>query len=301
MKLLVTGANGQIGWELARSLMPLGKVRTLGRSDCDFAYPEKLPVLLKDLRPDVIVNAAAYTAVDKAEGEERLANTINATAVGMLAGAARKINALLVHYSTDFIFDGSKRTPYREDDLPSPISAYGRSKLAGEKALGEVGGDYLVLRVSWVYAARGHNFVKTMLRLMPERDQLNIVDDQFGGPTWARNIADATAQMVRQAQSERRGGRFSPGIFHLSASGATSWHGLATAVKEAAVGCGILSQGGLAKLCPVPTEGYPLPAARPKNSCLDGEKMRLHFGLSMPKWEQALKRCLDEIREIKHS
>ncbi|MGD8960578.1 MAG: dTDP-4-dehydrorhamnose reductase [Desulfobacteraceae bacterium] len=301
MKLLVTGANGQVGWELARSLMPLGRVRTLGRSDCDFAYPEKLPMLVEDLRPDVIVNAAAYTAVDKAEAEERLAHTINATAVGVLAESAIKANALLVHFSTDFVFDGSKRAPYREDDLPSPISAYGRSKLAGEKALAEVGGDYLVLRVSWVYAARGRNFVKTMLRLMPEREQLNIVDDQVGGPTWARNIADTTAHMVRQVQNERRAGRFSPGIFHLSASGATSWHGLATAVKQAAAGCGILPQAGLAKLCPVPTEGYPLLAARPKNSCLDGEKMRLHFGLCMPKWEQALKRCLDEIREARYS
>jgi dTDP-4-dehydrorhamnose reductase len=301
MKLLVTGANGQVGWELARSLMPLGKVKPLVRPDCDFVYPEKLPALIEDLRPDVIVNAAAYTAVDKAEDEEHLASTINATAVGVLAAAARKINALLVHYSTDFVFDGSKLGPYREDDLPNPINAYGCSKLAGEKALEEVGGDYLILRISWVYAARGHNFVRTMLRLMPERDQLNIVNDQVGGPTWARNIADATAHIVGQAKHERTAGSFTSGIFHLSAFGSTSWHGLATAVKEAAVGCGILSQACLSALHPVPTEGYPLPAARPKNSCLDGEKVRKRFGISMPKWEQALKRCLKEIQEIKNS
>jgi dTDP-4-dehydrorhamnose reductase len=239
--------------------------------------------------------------VDKAEDEEPLANTINATAVGVLAESARRAKALLVHYSTDFVFDGSKRAPYREDDLPSPINAYGRSKLAGEKTIAEAGGDYLILRTSWVYAARGRNFVRTMLCLMPEREQLNIVDDQAGGPTWARNIADATAHMVRQAWNERRDGSFLSGIFHLSASGATSWHGLATAVKEAAVGCGILPQAGLSKLCPIPTEGYPSPAARPKNSRLDGEKIRLRFGLYMPEWEQALKRCLEEIRESRHS
>jgi len=193
MRLLVTGANGQVGWELSRNLKPLGDVVALDRRQCDLSQPELLPTVIRSIKPDVIVNAAAYTTVDKAEQEERLATTVNGTAVGVLADESRKAGILLVHYSTDYVFDGDKPSPYTEQDEPHPINAYGRSKLAGETAMRQAGGAYTVLRTSWVYAGRGRNFVRTILRLAGERDELRIVDDQIGTPTWARSIADATA------------------------------------------------------------------------------------------------------------
>jgi dTDP-4-dehydrorhamnose reductase len=295
MKLLVTGANGQVGWELARSLMPFGEVIALDRSRCDLSRPETLARLVAGLAPDVIVNAAAYTAVDKAEAEETLATTINGTAAGELARAARVAGALLIHYSTDYVFDGSKAAPYTEDDPVAPINAYGRSKLAGEVAIRASGCDHLILRTTWVFAARGGNFVRTMLRLGAEREHLRVVADQHGAPTWARNIADATARIIAGAQRERRHGDFASGVFHLASGGDTTWHGFAEAIFAAARSR--LPAGSLkvARIEPIPAAAYPTPAARPANSRLAQERLQARFGVFMPHWEEALCRCLDDL------
>ncbi|MDT3672281.1 MAG: dTDP-4-dehydrorhamnose reductase [Aromatoleum sp.] len=297
MKLLVTGANGQVGWELARALMPLGDVIALDRSRCDLSRPEMLAQLVADLAPDVIVNAAAYTAVDRAESEEALATTVNGTAPGELARAAKAAGALLVHYSTDYVFDGTNASPYDEDDPVAPLNAYGRSKLAGETVIRASGCDHLILRTTWVFAARGGNFVRTMLRLGAERETLRVVADQVGAPTWARNIADATALIVAQAQSERQRAEFASGVFNLASRGATSWHGFAEAIFATARAR--LPDGGVKvrTVEPIPSADYPTPAARPANSCLLPGRLQARFGVVMPRWEDALGRCLDEIFE----
>ena len=294
MRLLVTGASGQVGWELSRSLLPLGDVIALDRRGCDLSQPELLPSLIYDLKPDVIVNAAAYTAVDKAEQEEQLATTINGTAVGVLAEESRKAGILLVYYSTDYVFDGVKETPYTEEDAPHPINAYGRSKLAGETAMCQAGGAYVILRTSWVYAGRGHNFVRTMLRLAGERYELRIVDDQIGTPTWAHDIADATAQIIHAIRRERAEGRFASGILNLTASGATSWHGFAGAIFEDARRHGLLQR--VPHLKPIPSAEYPTPAARPKNSRLARERLSKRFGIALPDWKQRLSLCIEGMK-----
>jgi dTDP-4-dehydrorhamnose reductase len=293
MRLLVTGTRGQVGWELSRSLLPLGDVVALDRRQCDFSRPELLPGLIRSIKPDVIVNAAAYTAVDKAEREEKLASTINGTAVGVIAEEARKAGILLVHYSTDYVFDGAKQMPYTEDDAPNPINAYGRSKLAGDIAVRQAGGAYVILRTSWVYAGRGHNFLDTILRLASEREELRIVDDQIGAPTWARDIADATALIIRAICQEQTQGQFASGLFNLIASGATSWHGFAKAILEDATRLGLLQR--VPQLKPIPSEEYPLPAARPKNSRLAGDRISERFGIALPDWKQGLARCIEEL------
>jgi dTDP-4-dehydrorhamnose reductase len=300
MRIMLTGANGQVGWELSRSLMPLGEVIALDRTQCDLSKPETIPGIIQEIKPNVIVNAAAYTAVDKAEEEEGLASTINGTAVGIIAEEARKLNTFLIHFSTDYVFDGAKQEPYTEDDAPNPLNAYGRSKLAGEKAVYESGCDYLILRTTWVYAARGHNFVNTILKLVQERDELKIVADQIGAPTWARNIADATAHILRQAVEEKMSSVFKSGIVNLAASGEISWHGFAKAIVEQ-VKC-VWPENTIAvrKLTPIPTEAYPLPAARPKNSCLATDKLRQWCGIIMPEWKNALASCIGEIALIKN-
>jgi dTDP-4-dehydrorhamnose reductase len=294
VRLLVTGVNGQVGWELRRSLAPLGEVTALDRNQCDLSRPERLPDVVRDARPDVIVNAAAYTAVDKAEQEEQLATAINGTAVGVLAEEARKAGSLLVHYSTDYVFDGEKPSPYTEDDAPQPINAYGRSKLAGETALRQAGGDYVLLRASWIYAARGRNFVHTILRLANERDDLRVVDDQVGAPTWARDIAEATARIVRAARGEQAGGTFAPGIFNLSAAGATSWYGFAGAILDEAMRAGLLAR--VPRLTPIASKDYPTPAARPKNSQLSGGRLEARFGIALPDWRSSLARCVAQMK-----
>lgn len=301
MRILVTGSGGQVGWELSRSLMPLGEVIAVDKVCFDFTRPETLPSLLREIRPDVVVNAAAYTAVDRAEEEEALATTINGTAVGIMAEEARRSGALFIHYSTDYVFEGRKSEPYTEEDPPCPINAYGRSKLAGDVAIQQVAPDYLILRTTWVYAARGQNFLKTMLRLARERDKLSIVADQFGAPTWARNIADATAHILRQAQGERTRGQFSSGIYNLTASGTTTWYGFTQAILAGSVQNGILEAHRLPELHPIPTEAYPLPAPRPQNSRLDNKKVREHFAVIMPNWEEALERPLSEIALVEHA
>jgi dTDP-4-dehydrorhamnose reductase len=293
MRLLVTGANGQVGWELIRSLMPLGDVVALRRREFDLSRPELLPNLIRGIKPDVIVNAAAYTAVDKAEQEEALATTVNGTAVGVLADESRKAGILLLHYSTDYVFDGAKQAPYTEEDVPHPINAYGRSKLAGETAMRQAGGAYVILRTSWIYAGRGHNFVRTILRLAGERDELRVVDDQIGAPTWARDMADATALIVRAARQEQAAGDFASGVFNLTASGATSWHGFAKAILDDAMRHGLLQR--VPDLKPIASAEYPTPAARPKNSLLACERLGKRFGVGLPDWRQGLSACIEEM------
>ena len=291
MRLLVTGANGQIGWELARSLMPLGHVTAMDRDGCDLARPETLPEIVRGAKPDVLVNAAGYTAVDQAEREEGLATLINTTAVGVLAQTAREIGALLVHYSTDYVFDGAKDGPYAEDDPPRPLGAYGRSKLGGETAIREAGGDHLILRTSWVYAARGRNFLNTIRRLARERQPLRIVADQVGAPTWARNVADATAHVIRQARQEHKRGQFRSDILHMAAAGSTSWHGFAQAVLRHASARAPTSASA-PEVHAITSRDYATPAMRPKNSVLCCNRLRERFELALPDWRVGLASCL---------
>ncbi len=296
MRLMVTGANGQIGWELNRSLAALGKVLAPDRRQCDLSRSDQLPKLISDLKPDVIVNAAAYTAVDDAEREEMLAMTVNGAAVGVMAQEARRTGALLVHYSTDYVFDGRKDGPYTEEDPPHPINAYGRSKLEGEIAVRDAGGSYLILRTSWVYSPRGRNFLRTILRLSREREELRIVADQTGAPTSAAQIAQATAAAIDAAVRERAEGRFASGLFHLTASGATSWHGFAAAILEGATRHALLAPSRVPRLVPIASEEYPCPAARPKNSRLAGDRLKRRFGIALPCWKEGLSLCLKEMR-----
>jgi dTDP-4-dehydrorhamnose reductase len=294
VKILLTGASGQVGWELVRSLHPLGTVYALGRAEADLGNPSLIQEQIERIKPDVIVNPAAYTAVDKAESESGLAHHINADAPGTMAEAAKKIDALLVHYSTDYVFDGSKTSPYDEAEATNPLSVYGASKLAGEKAIQDVGGDYVILRTSWVYASRGSNFVKTMLRLAGEREELRVVSDQHGSPTWARLIAETTAHVLRQSILEKQQGQFHSDIYHLTNSGATTWHGFASRIIELAREQG--SQPLITRqIHPIATADYPLPAKRPANSLLSSRKLEQKFGLSMPTWENSLRLCLQEL------
>ena len=295
MNILLFGARGQVGWELQRALQPLGQVVALDHDDrrlhADFGQPEALAATVAAVRPDVIVNAAAHTAVDKAESEPALAQAINADAPGVLARAAAAGGAWLVHYGTDYVFDGSGDEPRAEDAPTAPLSVYGRTKLAGEEQIRASGCRHLILRTSWVYAARGGNFAKTMLRLAGERATLNVIDDQVGAPTGAELLADLSAHMIRAARVAPELG----GTYHAVASGSTSWHGYARLVIETARARGVplaLAPEGLA---PIPTSAYPTLAARPLNSRLDTRKLRERFGLALPDWQVGVRRMLDEI------
>jgi dTDP-4-dehydrorhamnose reductase len=293
VKLMLTGATGQVGSELCRSLAPMGEVIATDRTQCDLSRPDEARRALASIKPDAIVNAAAYTAVDKAEQEEALATTVNATAVGALAEEARKLGALMIHYSTDYVFDGEKLGTYDENDKPNPLSAYGRSKLAGERALAQCGGDYLILRTSWVYAARRRNFLRTVLRRAGEGAELRMVDDQIGAPTWARDIADATARILVKADKDRGRGSFASDLLHLTAGGETSWCGFAQAiVTEAAA-----RPGGLTRtpaIHPIASADYATAAVRPKNSRLSGAWLLARFGIALPDWRQSLHACMQD-------
>jgi dTDP-4-dehydrorhamnose reductase len=292
-RLLLLGVNGQVGHELARTLAPLGELVVPDRSSYDFARPASLAVAVADAKPDIVVNAAAYTAVDRAESEASNATAVNAEAPASLARAAQSCGALLVHYSTDYVFDGSKAAPYDEDDTPAPLGVYGRTKLEGENAIRASGADHLIFRTSWVYSARGQNFLLTMLRLAAEREQLRVVADQIGAPTWARTIAAATASALTYDLARRRRGEFESGVFHLTASGATSWHGFATAIIAGARARGATL--ACREVIPISTAEYPTPARRPGNSRLAGERFRLRYGVRVPAWDEALNTCLDEV------
>jgi dTDP-4-dehydrorhamnose reductase len=294
MKILLTGCNGQVGWELARALLPLGDVIAANRSQVDLSDPDGLRRIVQKVSPDVIVNPAAYTAVDKAETDRDMAFLINAEASRVLAEEAAKSAALLIHYSTDYVFDGTKNAPYTEDDATHPVNVYGQSKLAGEQAIQAAGADHLILRTSWVYAARGQNFLKTILRLAAEREELAIVADQIGSPTWARLIAETTAHILRQSLLERRQGHFNSGVYNLTSVGETSWHGFAQAIVE------IARQQGMPALKnriinPIPTTAYPAPAKRPLNSRLSTDRLEQRFGLKMPSWDAALRLCMADM------
>jgi dTDP-4-dehydrorhamnose reductase len=281
VKILLTGPTGQVGWELARQLAGLGEVIAPGRPALDLADADAIRAVARELQPDVIVNAAAYTAVDRAEDEPDLAFAINATAPGVLADEAKRLGALLVHFSTDYVFDGTKVEPYTEDDAPAPLSVYGRSKLAGERAIQASGCRHLMLRTSWVYAARGRNFLLTMLRLGIERPELKVVDDQRGAPTWARDIAAATVQVLTDPPN---------GLFHLTAGGATTWHGFA---------CEIMRLAGLTPVVHrLRSDEYPVAARRPANSVLDNTRLREAAGVVMPAWDESLARCLREMHLV---
>ncbi|NOU21879.1 MAG: dTDP-4-dehydrorhamnose reductase [Methyloglobulus sp.] len=294
MKILLTGATGQVGWELARTLLPLGEVIAVNRDQADLADLNALRAVIWQHKPNVIVNPAAYTAVDKAETEQELAFLVNAEAPCVLAEEAKKIGALLIHYSTDYVFDGTQSLPYTEEDRPNPINVYGQSKLAGEQAIQSVACDYLILRTSWVYTGRGNNFLKTILRLAAEREELKIVADQIGSPTWARLIAETTAHIVRQAMLERQGNSFNSNIYHLTSSGSTSWHGFAQKIVDIVREQGKLELKNRA-IHPIPTTDYPLPAKRPANSRLSTHRLEQQFGLTLPSWDNALRLCMQEM------
>jgi dTDP-4-dehydrorhamnose reductase len=296
MKILLLGANGQVGWELQRALAPLGELiacdfDTPAPHTADFSRPGSLAVLVHAVQPQLIVNAAAHTAVDKAESEPALARALNATAPGILAEQARALGALLVHYSTDYVFDGSGSAPRDETAEPNPLSVYGTTKLEGEQAIQASGCRHLILRTSWVHAARGGNFVRTMLRLAQERDELKVIDDQIGAPTGADLLADITAHAVRAIVRD-------PdlcGLYHCTAQGETSWHGYARLVVEHARAQGQPVRVAPEAVRPLTTAEYPTPAKRPLNSRLDCTRLAQAFGLQLPPWEQGVRRLLTEI------
>lgn len=285
MRVLVCGHNGQVAQALKTQLAGLGEIHLLGRDQLDLAQPEALREPLRQLAPGLIINAAAYTAVDQAETEPDTAFAINAQAPGVLAEEALRLGAPLIHYSTDYVFDGEKATPYNEQDVPNPLGVYGRSKLAGEQAIAAVGGAHLILRTSWVYSLHGRNFLLTMQRLLQEKPQLRVVDDQIGAPTWATTIALSTRVLIERWQAGRAGAW---GTYHLAAQGHTSWFGFAQAIGEQ------LKARGLpcAELLPIPSSEYPTPARRPANSRLDCSRLAREWGVTLPHWQQALIDCL---------
>ncbi|MGJ7511777.1 dTDP-4-dehydrorhamnose reductase [Variovorax sp. GT1P44] len=294
MKVLLLGKGGQVGWELQRSLAPLGEIVALDHDStehhADFSRPELLAEMVLAVRPDVIVNAAAHTAVDKAESEPEFARKLNAVAPRVIAEAAGRIGALMVHYSTDYVFDGRGNTPWKESDATGPLSVYGRTKLDGELLVAKHCLRHLIFRTSWVYAARGGNFAKTMLRLAKERERLTVIDDQFGAPTGAELLADVTAHAIRDTLRNPA----KAGLYHLVAGGETTWAGYARFVLGRALVAGVSLKAGPDEVDPVPTSAFPTPAVRPHNSRLDTSKLRSTFGLVLPDWRDGVSRMLRE-------
>lgn len=295
MNILLFGKGGQVGWELQRSLSVLGAVTALDHDSTehcgDFANPAGVAETVRALRPDVIVNAAAHTAVDKAESEADFARTLNATTPGAIAQEAAKLGAWLVHYSTDYVFDGSGSRPWVEADTPAPLSVYGRTKLEGEQLIAQSGAKHLILRTSWVYAARGGNFAKTMLRLAQERERLTVIDDQWGAPTGADLLADVTAHAIRHLQRHPE----HAGLYHCVAAGETTWNAYAKYVLSRANIENSAIKIVAKEVAPVPTSAFPTPAARPHNSRLSTAKLQTTFGLQMPHWQAGVARMLAEI------
>lgn len=291
MKIVLLGAQGQLGWELQRSLAPLGELHALDRRHADLSQPEQLVRTVRALHPDVVVNAAAHTAVDQAESEPEVAHTVNAAAPAALAQLAAELGAWLVHYSTDYVFDGRGTRPWQELDATGPRNVYGRSKLAGEQAITTSGCQHLIFRTSWVYAARGGNFAKTMLRLAQERERLTVIDDQHGAPTGADLIADVSAHALRTATARPE----LAGLYHLVAAGETSWHGYAQHAIAHARALRPTLGWQVQEIAPVPTSAFPTPAQRPHNSRLDTRKLQHAFGLTLPPWQHGVDRLLAEI------
>ncbi|TCT18234.1 dTDP-4-dehydrorhamnose reductase [Thiobaca trueperi] len=292
-RILLIGANGQVGWELRRTLAGLGEVIAASLEGeygpvIDLLDPASLARLIADSQPDAVVNAAAYTAVDKAETDHETARRINADAVGELGALLAARGTPIIHYSTDFVFPGTLDRPYTEDDQPAPLNVYGETKLGGERALLESGARALIFRTSWVYGARGANFLLTMLRLLRERDELRVVDDQIGSPTWSRMLAEMTAMILYRVLRGELDLDEVGGLYHLTGSGQVSWYGFASAILEAS--------GLESSLIPIPSTDYPAPAKRPLYSVLDNRRFRETFGLAMPDWRISLDQCLEELR-----
>lgn len=292
LKILLLGKNGQVGWELQRSLAPLGHLTALDRHSTDYcgnlADLDGITATVRRLQPDIIVNAAAHTAVDRAESEPALAHTLNALAPGVLATEAARLGAWLVHYSTDYVFGGTGSQPWQESDATGPLSVYGQTKLEGEQRIQAACAKHLIFRTSWVYAARGGNFAKTMLRLAKERDALTVINDQFGAPTGAELLADVTALALRSATPALAG------VYHLAAAGETTWHGYAQYVLAQAQQAGIVLKAGPESVTAVSTSAFPTPAQRPLNSRLDTHKLQAAFGLTLPDWQVGVARMLNE-------
>ena len=290
-KILLTGKNGQVGWELQRTLAPLGQVMALDVAGLDLTNPDAIRQTVRSIKPDIIVNPAAYTAVDRAESEPELAMAINGVAPGIFAEEAKKLDALLVHYSTDYIFDGRKDSPYVETDEPNPLSVYGKTKLAGEQAIRASGANHLIFRTSWVYGVRGKNFLLTMLRLAQERSELRIVDDQIGAPTWSRSLGEISALVLAQLcapGADKQAIEHVAGTYHLTSSGSVSWCGFAAEILR------LVKVQPMPRLVPITTPEYPTPAARPMNSVLLNDKLTRTFGLAAGDWNSNLRLCMQE-------
>ncbi len=290
-RILLISHTGQLGWELQRTLAPLGEVVATGRKGdakvvANLTDPDSLVQVFKEVKPTLVVNAAAYTAVDRAENEPDLAASVNGVAPGVIGELATRQGAAVIHYSTDYVFDGVSDCPYKESDKTAPASVYGRTKLEGEQALLDATTNALVFRTAWVYGQRGQNFLQTMQRLFTERDELRVVDDQIGSPTWSRMVAEATAQVVAQLKMEPTQFGEKRGIYHLTAAGQTSWFGFAQAILESA--------GSECHLLPIPSADYPTPAKRPVWSVLDNRKLNDTFGLVLPDWRCSLQQCMDD-------
>lgn len=291
-KILLLGANGQVGWELQRTLAPVGEVIAASFEGeagprVDLADPRSLSLLLQESVPDAVVNAAAYTAVDRAEHECELAQRINAAAPGMLGALLKERGVPIIHYSTDFVFRGDSQRPYREDDRPGPLNVYGETKLGGEHALLASGANAVIFRTSWVYGVRGSNFLLSMLRLFREKDELRVVDDQVGGPTWSRMLAEITAQVLHRVLRGEVDPARIKGLYHITGGGQTSWYGFARAILELS--------GLTCNLLPIPSSGYRSPARRPLYSVLDNTKLWETFGLALPHWQVSLRQCLEDL------
>ena len=288
MRFLLIGANGQVGWELKHSLAPLGEVVALYRRDLDMTDAGKIRECVTRVAPDVIVNAAAYTAVDRAESEPDLSMSVNGTAPGVLAEEAKRRRVLLVHYSTDYVFDGAKAEPYVEEDAPNPQNVYGKTKLAGEEAIRSVNCNHLIFRTSWVYGTRGGNFFLTIRRLAREREELRVVDDQIGAPTWSRTIAESTAAVLAQGFNRSEGffGFFDArkGVYHLTAGGRTSWFGFAQRIVESVPE----NERKVQRILPIRTKDYPCKALRPLNSVLNNGKLEKCFGIAQTPWDACI-------------
>jgi len=288
MRILLIGKNGQVGWELNHLLPSIGTVFAMSKKQMDLSKPETLSPVIQEIHPDIIINAAAYTAVDKAESEPELAMTINGIAPGVIAQEAKKIGAGMVHYSTDYVFDGKSTSPYKEKDLPCPLSVYGKSKLAGDKGVIRANIPHIILRTSWVYSLRGSNFLLSIQKLAQTRNQIKVVDDQIGAPTWSRAIAEGTVRILQQCKVEENTINFvHSGVFNMSCDGQTSWFNFAKQILEVS---------GLTKdieLIPIPNIEYPTAAVRPKNSLLSNTKLKQTFHYDMPHWTIALNECLN--------
>lgn len=302
LKIVIVGRNGQLAWEAKQRFQGLGQIICVGRPELDLKDIEGLQAEIRRIKPSVLVNAAAYTAVDQAESEPEAAMKINSEAPAAMAEEAKRLGALFITYSTDYVFDGKSASPYKETDPTAPLNVYGASKLSGERAVEAVGGNNLIFRTSWVYGARGKNFLKTILRLAAERPELRIVDDQVGAPTWSRDLADATRKIIEQVVTRSESGKIligevlgdRRGIYHMTAAGSVSWCGFAAAIVEEMEKRG-LSKGNLAKVVPIPGSQYPTPAARPHNSRLSNDKLKNAFGVTLPPWRESLAAVMDEL------